>query len=71
MMLSNGKVAPMPNKKLTKSKASRCAGCKHCKRLKAQDDWSFYGCFHKPYKGKWIAEIENCPKESEVDNNDR
>ena len=55
--------------KTTRRDPSRCAGCEHCKWLKAQDDWSFHGCFHKPYKGKWIAEIENCPKESEVDKN--
>ena len=56
---------------LSKGNAMRCAGCEHSKWVKAQDDWGFHGCFHEPYKGKWCAEIEYCPKESEVDQNAR
>lgn len=26
-------------------------------------DWIFNGCVHYPYKGKWVAEIDVCPKE--------
>jgi hypothetical protein len=25
----------------------------------------FLGCRHEPYKGKWVAEIKECPKEGE------
>ena len=55
----------------TRRNTSRCEGCEDCKWVKAQDDWGFHGCFHKPYKGRWIAEIEYCPKESEVVQNAR
>lgn len=41
---------------------ARCKGCEYCRFIKAQDEWSFHGCFCEPYKGKWIAQIENCPK---------
>ena len=45
-----------------------CGRCDSCKCLNAQDGWEFYGCFHEPYNGKWIAEIEECPKD-EYDGN--
>lgn len=35
-----------------------CTKCKECYQIGKH----MYGCGHKPYKGKWIAEIENCPK---------
>lgn len=30
---------------------------------------TFFGCYHEPYKGKWIAEIDidKCPKDGEHD----
>lgn len=40
---------------------SLCIGCKYCKRIDADPDWKFYGCFKSPYNGKWIAEIKECP----------
>ena len=42
----------------------RCKGCKYCKRVYAQNDWCFHGCYCRPYTGKWIIEIENCPRET-------
>lgn len=48
--------------------AERCDGCNYCKIIQANGGWSFYGCFYKPYKGKWVAEIKDCPKKKEKDN---
>lgn len=42
-----------------------CENCEYCKEIKAQYDWCFYGCKHAPYRGRWIAEIEECPKAGE------
>jgi len=39
----------------------RCQDCNYCKHISA-GDWSFYGCQHEPYKGKWVVEIKDCPK---------
>lgn len=38
-----------------------CSKCKYGQRTSA---WkiNFIGCTHKPYKGKWVAEIDECPK---------
>lgn len=47
----------------TKGNAARCKGCEHCKLIQDNFSWSFYGCFYKQYKGKWVAEIKHCPKE--------
>lgn len=44
-------------------RSKRCKGCEYARDRHAQDGWHFHGCFHKPYSGEWIAEIENCPKE--------
>jgi len=35
--------------------------CKYARLVHANGGWSFYGCTHEPYHGKWIAEIEECP----------
>lgn len=42
----------------------RCRMCKHCRQVKAYPDFSFYGCFCAPYRGKWIVEIAECPQQS-------
>lgn len=47
--------------------AMRCDGCKYAQHIYANDGWSFIGCKHKPYRGKWIVEIEECPKERRTD----
>lgn len=40
----------------------RCLGCDHCRGISAQDGFSFLGCYHEPYRGKWVVEIKDCPK---------
>ena len=47
--------------------AKRCGECEYCKSVNAGNDWWFKGCFCDPYRGKWISEIDNCPKTG-VDN---
>ena len=39
----------------------RCEGCKCANIVHATGGFKFLGCSHKPYKGKWIIEIESCP----------
>jgi len=43
-------------------KSVDCGKCEHKKLVHAQGNFKFYGYHCKPYSGKWIAEIENCPK---------
>lgn len=42
-------------------KNGRCKGCEYCKPLNG-GDWGFWGCYHEPYRGKWVCEIKDCPK---------
>ena len=44
-------------------KTSECEKCEHSKRICAQGEWWFRACYCEPYRGKWIQEIESCPKE--------
>lgn len=37
-----------------------CNGCPHCVDRKGQYGWHFKGCFGGPYKGKFIAETDEC-----------
>ena len=39
----------------------RCNKCEHCKVTGGSGGWSFLGCYCKPYTGKWVAEIKDCP----------
>lgn len=43
-------------------KHERCKDCEYRKKINAQDDFWLNACYCKPYKGKWIVEIDNCPK---------
>lgn len=43
-------------------KKQRCEGCKYGKSVHANGGFSFKGCYHRPYNGKWVAEIKDCPK---------
>lgn len=45
-----------------KQRHERCEKCKFCKRIYANGNWSFFACYHPPYRGKWVAEIKDCPK---------
>ncbi len=38
----------------------RCKGCEYGRGVTAAG-WSFLGCYHEPYKGKWVTEIKDCP----------
>lgn len=40
----------------------RCNPCEYAKCVVANDQWMFLGCCHEPYHGKWVKEIEHCPK---------
>lgn len=44
---------------------SRCEKCKYRRTVHATGGWQFNGCYHRPYTGKWVAEIRDCPKEKE------
>lgn len=43
----------------------RCSGCSDCRTVYANGGWQFKGCYYKPYRGKWVAEIKDCPKKDE------
>lgn len=43
----------------------RCSGCPDCRTVYADGGWQFKGCYYKPYRGKWVAEIKDCPKKEE------
>ena len=43
----------------------RCEGCKYVRTVHATGGWCFVGCYHRPYAGKWVAEIKECPKRKE------
>ena len=55
---------PLKEEQPKKSKKD-CNGCPHCVDRKDQYGWHFKGCFGGPYKGKFIAEIDECPLEQE------
>ena len=46
-------------------KKKNCSDCPHCVDRKDQYGWHFKGCFGGQYKGKPIAEIEECPLQQE------
>lgn len=39
-----------------------CFCCEYSKVYTANGGFQFLGCSCPPYKGKWIAEIDKCPK---------
>ena len=49
-------------------KIARCclAHCGHKVRIEAQDGFWVETCTYPPYHGKWIVEIEKCPKAEET-----
>ena len=44
--------------------------CDHCHGVNAQDGWRFRGCFCPPNRGKYVADVKECPlghrKENEL-----
>lgn len=53
-----------------KAAKERCDGCRDCRIVYATGGWSFRGCYHEPYHGKWVAEIRNCPIPNEAEERD-
>ena len=48
--------------------SGRCTGCEYSDVVRAAPTgFMFLGCRHKPYSGKWVAEIKECPKEGEAE----
>lgn len=41
--------------------SGRCHPCEYAKPIVASGQWFALGCFAPPYKGKWVAEIKDCP----------
>ena len=48
----------------------RCNPCKYSKCVNASVNYKFLGCYHEPYKGKYVGEIKSCPKEKQNDRKD-
>lgn len=44
----------------------RCNHCEYRHIVHAGGGFNFYGCYCRPYQGKRVAEIKDCPKEREV-----
>ena len=40
----------------------RCNPCQYAREVVGSGQWRFLGCYCKPYRGKWVAEIKDCPK---------
>lgn len=39
-----------------------CEKCESMKPMYFSKNFVIMGCMHKPYKGKWVAEIDKCPR---------
>ena len=39
----------------------RCKPCEYGRVVVATGQFMFLGCYCEPYRGKWVAEIKNCP----------
>ena len=39
-----------------------CLKCEYSHSVYANYGMKFLGCRHKPYHGKWVIEIKDCPK---------
>lgn len=48
---------------LEKHNGGRCEHCEYIHPVSANGGFTFLGCYCEPYHGKWVAEIEDCPKE--------
>lgn len=51
-------------------KHERCEGCQYKRIVHTNSGFNFYGCYHKPYIGKRVAEIKDCPKKKAGVQND-
>ena len=39
-----------------------CSKCRFRKIFDCDDNFKILGCMHEPYHGKWVVEIDECPK---------
>ena len=46
------------------ARSERCEPCNHSKIISCNGRFRFLGCTHTPYKGKWVVEIKDCPKDA-------
>ena len=51
---------------MQREKRARCQGCEYKRMVHANGGFNFYGCYHRPYKGKRVVEIKECPKSKEL-----
>ena len=49
-------------KEIRNMDTQHCLQCEFHKDRVDQDGWKYCYCFFNPDKGRWVAEIENCPK---------
>lgn len=40
----------------------KCSKCRFRKIFDCGDGFKILGCMHEPYHGKWVAEIDECPR---------
>lgn len=56
----------MVSKMTPKDQHEKCEKCEYGKVFGSScPPFRFIGCCYKPYKGKWVAEIEKCPKDGD------
>ncbi len=40
-----------------------CEKCESMQPMYFSKNFVIMGCRHKPYRGKWVAEIDKCPRD--------
>ena len=51
---------------ITMTELEQTRGCERCEfkiTIHLSSNFVIMGCTHKPYKGKWVAEIDKCPRD--------
>lgn len=48
----------------TEEQKDKCIKCEYSRRF-CSHNFGFLGCTYGELKGKWVAELEKCPKESD------
>ena len=46
-------------------KTNHCRKCEYSYRFSSQDGCWFIGCKYPPFRGRWVAQIEECPKDKD------
>lgn len=39
-----------------------CRNCRYSEIFNCGDGFKILGCMHEPYHGKWVTEIDECPR---------